>query len=1177
MSTTDRQNRLLVAEDWKRVYQSFRNADFQSYDFDNLRRTMISYLRTNYPEDFNDYIESSEYLSLIDLIAFLGQNISFRIDLNARENFLELAERRESVLRLARLLSYNPKRNQAAQGLLKVTSISTTEEVVDSNNFNLANQEIQWNDPTNTDWYEQFIKIMNTALPVNGTFGRPLKKENVDGVPHQQYRFNAVNTDIPKYGFNKTVQGSSLDFEVVSTDIDSDLKSIQEEIPLTANSFAYLFKDDGKGPSSSNTGFFCMFKQGSLDSGQFVVNNPTTNQIIDIDATNINNDDVWLYKLDSSGQEAEYWTKVEAVEGNNVIYNSISKKVRTIYSVLTRVSDRVSLVFSDGTFGELPKGVFKVFYRTSNNQRYVIKPQDMTGIQVRVPYLSKSNVIETITLNLELKYTVSNSTTSESNDSIKQNAPSTYYTQNRMVTAEDYNVAPLGISQDIIKVKSVNRFASGISRYYDLLDSTGKYSSTNLFANDGIIYKENLTQKDSFPYTTQTDIESAITNKIEPILKDRRVLNYYLTNFTKIITSDLKAEWVQVTTDTNRGTGYLIDESDAKYKVGSFTANNLSLLEAGSLLKFEAPAGYHFMVGDKTTLMIGDANHPGSLTYKWVKVISVNGDGTTNTTAGLGPIVLNDSIPSTALLTEIRPKLSTKILNSVKTQIIDQAFANNTFGLRYDVSTRQWRIITEVNLNTTSPFSTGKTGDVSSQNLDASWLLWFKTDGEKYDITYRAMRYVYESDNEIKFYYDSSDKIYDNKTGKIIKDKIEVLSINTLPGSTTPFTKDYNFEITKEYRDNDGYVDTKKVEISFFDDDDDGVVDNPNSFIDIVQETISPTTKYIFEKKYTTTDGVEDFKYVKANVENISVLTTESAMNAYSSYDALEVFYYIDTGLFKQLSTDKLTLTQISTYKAFLGRSDLKFRYVHAADNNKRIDPSSTNLIDIYMLTRLYDNSYRQWLNGDIAVKPMPPSSDQLYRSYGVALDKIKSISDEVIYHPVKYKILFGPSAEASLQATFKIVKNVETVTNDNEIKSNVINAINEYFSLENWEFGESFYFSELSTYIMNQLAPNISSIVIVPNEDTQAFGSLYEIKSESDEIFISGATVADVDIIDSITATRLKATGNVVTASTETANTGIQSSSSSYNTTINSNSGSSSSSSSSNSSSSSSSGGYSY
>jgi hypothetical protein len=58
MTSTTRQNTLLAAEDWKKIYQSFRNADFTSYDFDNLRRTMIDYIRTNYPEDFIDYIES---------------------------------------------------------------------------------------------------------------------------------------------------------------------------------------------------------------------------------------------------------------------------------------------------------------------------------------------------------------------------------------------------------------------------------------------------------------------------------------------------------------------------------------------------------------------------------------------------------------------------------------------------------------------------------------------------------------------------------------------------------------------------------------------------------------------------------------------------------------------------------------------------------------------------------------------------------------------------------------------------------------------------------------------------------------------------------------------------------------------------------------------------------------
>ena len=30
MSSTDRLNRLLLAEDWKRVYQSYKNADFKS-------------------------------------------------------------------------------------------------------------------------------------------------------------------------------------------------------------------------------------------------------------------------------------------------------------------------------------------------------------------------------------------------------------------------------------------------------------------------------------------------------------------------------------------------------------------------------------------------------------------------------------------------------------------------------------------------------------------------------------------------------------------------------------------------------------------------------------------------------------------------------------------------------------------------------------------------------------------------------------------------------------------------------------------------------------------------------------------------------------------------------------------------------------------------------------------
>ena len=324
MSTTSRQNNLILNQDWTRIYQTFRNADFKSYDFENIRRVIISYLRENYPEDFNDYIESSEYMALVDAVAFLGQSISFRLDLASRENFLELAERRESVLRLARLLSYNPKRNQAANGLLKIESVQTSEEVRDSNNLNLSNQTVVWNDPSNPDWNEQFTKILNSALPVNSNVGRPVQKATIAGVPTEQYRLNSANEDLPVYGFNKTISGSTSRFEIVSTDINNG--EVKEEAPFPGNNFAFIYKDDGKGPASSNTGYFCHFRQGTMDNGTFNISTPSTNQVVAIDATNVNDTDVWLYKTDNFGLEQELWTKVAAVEGNYIIYNSFCCK-----------------------------------------------------------------------------------------------------------------------------------------------------------------------------------------------------------------------------------------------------------------------------------------------------------------------------------------------------------------------------------------------------------------------------------------------------------------------------------------------------------------------------------------------------------------------------------------------------------------------------------------------------------------------------------------------------------------------------------------------------------------------------------------------------------------------------------------------------------------------------------
>ena len=106
------------------------------------------------------------------------------------------------------------------------------------------------------------------------------------------------------------------------------------------------------------------------------------------------------------------------------------------------------------------------------------------------------------------------------------------------------------------------------------------------------------------------------------------------------------------------------------------------------------------------------------------------------------------------------------------------------------------------------------------------------------------------------------------------------------------------------------------------------------------------------------------------------------------------------------------------------GSATLDFRYQHVATVDKRIDPSSTNIIDLFVLTQNYHNDFTNWLNStdkSASNKPLQPSIDDLRTQFS-SLEGKKSASDTIVYRPVKYRILFGEFAENSLKATFRIV-----------------------------------------------------------------------------------------------------------------------------------------------------------
>ena len=118
---------------------------------------------------------------------------------------------------------------------------------------------------------------------------------------------------------------------------------------------------------------------------------------------------------------------------------------------------------------------------------------------------------------------------------------------------------------------------------------------------------------------------------------------------------------------------------------------------------------------------------------------------------------------------------------------------------------------------------------------------------------------------------------------------------------------------------------------------------------------------------------------------------------------------------------------------------------------------------------------------------------------------------------------MFGSDAEEAFQAKFKIVKLPGTNLSDNEIKSGVVRLFNQYFEADNWEFGETFYFTELSSFIHQNLGNAIGSILILPKNTAGNFGDLFQVKADPNELFISTATVNDISIVEKITSQTLR------------------------------------------------------
>ena len=1199
MSQSVRQSNLFAAEDWQAIYKSFSDVDFRQYDFDGLRTALIDYVRAHFPESYNDWIQSSEFVATIELLAYLGTSLNFRQDLNTRENFLDTAERRDSIVRLARMLSYTPKRNIALSGLFKLSGVETNEPVTDSLDRDLNNSTIFWNDPNNADSFEQFTTVLNAVFNSSNPFGRPFKSGTIGNVPTDLYRLNNVPNVEVAYNLSIPLRGDQLPFDVVNPDFN-DGEYFFERPPNPADNFHVIYRNDGEGLGSPNTGFFLMFKQGSLVRQDIRFDFPTKNRTYDIDLNNINETDVYVQEIDQAGTVVEQWTKVPSLVGTNVIFNSIDNALRTIFNVIPRLNDQITLKFADGNFGDVPVGIFRTWLRVSANKNLTLRPEDVQNFEINIPYNGADGQEYNCRLIFSLESTIANGATAETNQQIKERAPQVFYTQNRMVNGEDYNVFPLTRGNEIQKIKAINRTHAGHSRYIDINDPTGASQSVLVFGDDGALYQDDenarITVGNSLGASTIASVN------LDTFIDNQTLQNFFYSDYrTSYLAQPGNSANFNITNNADFGAGDVFWQTQPKN-----IANDTGFLNNPATSDTGIDVSGTFLTSGSLVRFSNEEPITSTSIVNWVTVNSITGtgeptDGTSLTDTG--PIELTDLINDDDYAIELIPTFRTAFDSTELTDIQAALTLQADFGLGYDVELNSkaggWYLI-----NTTTVHGAAPTG---SEVFDAdptsvsSWLVLAQFDAvdAQWTFTTRGKRYIFESYEDVRFFFDPSSVATDVSTGLPLTDQVTILSTNTLTnppsiGSGAALGEAVELSLTNLVMYEDGYNDPRKVEVVSPDTNNDGVPNQPLEIDEFIDNGGSPDTVYF--ERFTDFDGYEYFRLwkhgeyelgsgplsvVKVGSEYTltggtgtktttlvdlivttldpsstgagtilnSILTptgtgadvAESvlAFNGMIIYDAnpsVQKFYVVN-----QLTTTTAEIVGTTDYDAKTGRSfeldvitdatqenPLYFKWQHYAPRSNRIDPSISNVIDIMLLTTAYYSEVITWKGSNDSTAPFPtaPSTEDLRVQFS-ELNQYKMISDQIIYKPGKFKLLFGTGAQDELRATFKVVKVSAATITDNEVKSQIISAIDEYFDVSLWDFGESFFYTELSTYLHQKLAKSIASVVIVPSKSDSVFGNLFQVKGEPDELFLSTASVADVQIVRNLTDTNLRIGSN--------------------------------------------------
>ena len=90
---------------------------YTSRDFASIRNDLINYVKVYYPDTYKDFNEASFGALMVDMVAYVGDILSYYVDYQTNESFIETAIERNNLIKIAKQMGYKFTGSPSSTGI----------------------------------------------------------------------------------------------------------------------------------------------------------------------------------------------------------------------------------------------------------------------------------------------------------------------------------------------------------------------------------------------------------------------------------------------------------------------------------------------------------------------------------------------------------------------------------------------------------------------------------------------------------------------------------------------------------------------------------------------------------------------------------------------------------------------------------------------------------------------------------------------------------------------------------------------------------------------------------------------------------------------------------------------------------------------------------------------------